>query len=414
MRSLCCAPWACPLTCLCSLGHGYLETACCLPIPGCRFWSCTAPCLACTCCEQKGNNALLLGDGSKGKRPIAVVTGGNRGLGLHTARALLQQGHEVMLLCRNPELGAAAVNQLKRFGHVELFVVDLGDLASVEAFCQTVATRKLAITSLVNNAGIISKRAMAVNHLGHFALTIGLLPALLAAPGPAVVVNVASCVHWSATLRELDSPVVQQMQDCSDDWGSYSTSKSANVVFTHSLARKLAGTNVRVTSYHPGVMPTDLWRDNGSGDLLKKCRPLVSIAGAVCCCITKPACVSATSLAFLSSPKVCFSYSPSCVQGASGRYYQQCCCCMLAPVRESPVTFDEGMQERLWNASVTVVSASVGAETAFTRGLARLQSPQSDAGILSRGGSGQLCGAAWPCSECLSVAPNCGLGAAFL
>lgn len=353
---------------------------CCLPIPGCRFCSCTAPCLE-RLSEQaveSGSEYALLGDGTKGHRPIAVVTGGNRGLGFHTARALLQQGHAVMLVCRNPELGAATVQNLSRFGRVELFVMDLGDLASIEAFCQTVARRKLAVSALVNNAGLITKKAMAINHLGHFALTIGLLPALLAAPGPAVVVNVASCAHWSVGADTLESPAVQEMKDFDNDWGAYAASKSANIVFTHSLAARLAGTNIRVTSYHPGIMPTDLWREGGSANLFKKCRPLVSIAGAVCCCVTKPSFVAATSLAFLSSPKVCFSHSPSCVQGASGRYYQQCCCCMLAPVRESPVTFNKDIQARLWENSVRVTGESlVGPDTAFARGLATLPVDQT-------------------------------------
>lgn len=186
---------------------------------------------------------------------IAVVTGANRGIGFATAKILLQQGNDVHLLCRSKALGEDAARRLVSYtgnGRCKAYVVDLEDLTSIRAYLKVVEKNKLAVKYLINNAGLIGPTAMDVNHLGHFALTVGLASALrrgasLRFGGVVSVVNVASVAHvqGSLTIRSeiekmerfcADSAVVEQRVD---DWELYSASKTANVMFSFGLARRI-------------------------------------------------------------------------------------------------------------------------------------------------------------------------------
>jgi NAD(P)-dependent dehydrogenase (short-subunit alcohol dehydrogenase family) len=197
---------------------------------------------------------------------IAVVTGANSGLGYQTSLALAAKGARVVMACRSPERGAAAVARLKASvpdADVDLRSLDLADLDSVRAFADTVD----AVDLLVDNAGVMalpSRRTTAqgfemqvgTNHLGHFALAGLLLPRLIERPGTRVV-TVSSGVHRYGRLADLDD---LQSERAYSAWRVYGLSKLANVLFFTELDRRLraAGQPVLSVGSHPGYASTNL------------------------------------------------------------------------------------------------------------------------------------------------------------
>ncbi|MFF8968500.1 oxidoreductase [Streptomyces sp. NPDC014995] len=196
----------------------------------------------------------------------AVVTGANSGLGYVTARELARKGAQVVLACRSEARGKAAVERLAGEvpgADVELRPLDLGDLGSVREFAAGLRHERLDL--LVNNAGVMAlpygttadgfETQFGVNHLGHFALTGLLLPALLATPG-ARVVTVSSMFHvlGNIDLHDLNSERRYRR------WVAYARSKTANLLFTHELAHRLAaaGTDVVAAAAQPGYAATNL------------------------------------------------------------------------------------------------------------------------------------------------------------
>ncbi|MGH8893999.1 MAG: oxidoreductase [Actinomycetes bacterium] len=196
----------------------------------------------------------------------AIVTGGTSGLGLETVRQLARRGAEVVLTARDPARGEAAVRRvqaLEPVARVELGLLDLADLASVGEFCIAQTTRPLHL--LVNNAGVMAvpprrtvdgfELQMGTNHLGHFALTGQLLPALLQGGG-ARVVTVSSMLHWFGSLDFTDLMTSRAY----DPWVAYSRSKLANLLFMRELARRAEAARADLVSAaaHPGFARTNL------------------------------------------------------------------------------------------------------------------------------------------------------------
>ena len=143
---------------------------------------------------------------------IAVVTGANIGLGLETTRALAQKGATVVMACRSRSRGEAARRQLLDEGltGLDLLEMDLADLRSVDRAIDVLKTQYGHLDLLINNAGVMApprqlspqghELQFAVNHLGHMALTQGLLP-LMAAQTDARVVTVTSGAQYFGTIR---------------------------------------------------------------------------------------------------------------------------------------------------------------------------------------------------------------------
>ncbi|WP_037675794.1 oxidoreductase [Streptomyces griseus] len=196
----------------------------------------------------------------------AVVTGANSGLGYITARELARKGARVVLACRSETRGREAVDRLGvevPGAEVELGRLDLGDLSSVREFAASLPYERIDL--LVNNAGVMAlpygttadgfETQFGTNHLGHFALTGLLLPTLLDTPG-ARIVTVSSMMHLLGNLdpRDLNSELRYRR------WIAYGRSKTANLLFTHELARRLdaAGADVVAAAAHPGYAATNL------------------------------------------------------------------------------------------------------------------------------------------------------------
>ncbi|MFF3862859.1 oxidoreductase [Streptomyces sp. NPDC002209] len=199
----------------------------------------------------------------------AVVTGANSGIGYVAARELARHGAHVVLACRSAARGRAAVVRLRAEvpgAEVEFVPLDLADLGSVREFAKAFGQRRPSLDLLVNNAGVMAlpfgrtadgfETQFGVNHLGHFALTGLLLPQLMAAAPGARIVTVSSGFH---ALGDID------LDDLNSEhryrrWIAYGRSKTANLLFTHELARRLdaVGSGIVAAAAHPGYASTNL------------------------------------------------------------------------------------------------------------------------------------------------------------
>jgi retinol dehydrogenase-12 len=199
-----------------------------------------------------------------------LVTGGNTGIGRATAVELARAGGRVFIACRSASAGEAAVDHIKAesgSGLVWLLPLDLASLESVRSCTADFLARDEPLHVLVNNAGVGGQRGVTadgferhfgVNHLGHFALTMGLLERLKTSGPGARIVNVASDVHYSA--KGVDFDALRRPTRSFAGMREYAVSKLCNVLFTQEFARRLSGTGVASYALHPGVVASDIWR----------------------------------------------------------------------------------------------------------------------------------------------------------
>ena len=199
---------------------------------------------------------------------LVLITGANSGIGFAAARLLAQRGGHVVLACRNPRRGEDALRRVQGFAPdatVELLVLDLGDLAGIRAAVAEFAERHGHLEVLINNASVMAtplrrtadgfELQFGTNHLGHFALTGLLLPALLGGVDPRVV-TVSSGAHRSGRMR-FDDP---NWHNGYQRWAAYGQSKLANLLFTFELQRRSAAARLPLiaTAAHPGYTSTEL------------------------------------------------------------------------------------------------------------------------------------------------------------
>jgi NAD(P)-dependent dehydrogenase (short-subunit alcohol dehydrogenase family) len=199
----------------------------------------------------------------------ALVTGGNSGIGWHTCLELARHGARVRLASRNAERGQAAVARIRQqlpAADIEPVRLDLASLASIKALA---GDWDGPLHLLVNNAGVMAPPELrrtedgfelqfGTNHLGHFALTGQLLPALLSAgsTGAARVVTVSSLLHRGGR----PGPLRGEPEPAYSPQLAYANSKLANVLFALELQRRAEAHAAPLTSTaaHPGVSTTNL------------------------------------------------------------------------------------------------------------------------------------------------------------
>jgi len=226
-----------------------------------------------------------------------IVTGANSGIGLETAKALALAGGQVVLACRSLDRGARAVREIERAlagetpakscwsqccccartaapeivpgGSATAMSLNLADLASIRTFAAAFLERFQGLDLLIDNAGIMVpplswtvdgfETQMGVNHLGHFALTGLLLPRLLEAQRPRVVV-VSSQAH---RMGRLDLTDLAWRKRSYRKWQAYGDSKLANLYFAGELQRRFGqgGTGLTVIAAHPGWTGTNLQKN---------------------------------------------------------------------------------------------------------------------------------------------------------
>jgi NAD(P)-dependent dehydrogenase (short-subunit alcohol dehydrogenase family) len=199
----------------------------------------------------------------------AIVTGANSGLGLASARELARHGARVVLACRDTGKGAVALREIEAAApgaQLALAKLDLGDLASVEAFAESFRSGHAeGLDLLINNAGVMApprrqtadgfELQLGTNHLGHFALT-GRLIGLMEGHADARVVTLSSNAHKMGRIDLEDL----QSERSYRRWSAYGQSKLANLMFALELDRRLSehGSTVKSLAAHPGYAATNL------------------------------------------------------------------------------------------------------------------------------------------------------------
>lgn len=202
---------------------------------------------------------------------IALITGGNRGLGFETARELGEQGITVIIGSRDEKSGADAVAELTAKGiKAEAIVLEVTDPQHRQQAAAYLKDKYGRLDILVNNAGVfldtpnasekggnrtsetseeILRRTFDINFFAPIALTQELLPLLKAAPA-ARVVNLSSILASLTLHSDPTSPIANSKAF------AYNASKTALNAFTVHLAHELKDTKIKVNSAHPGWVRT--------------------------------------------------------------------------------------------------------------------------------------------------------------
>jgi NAD(P)-dependent dehydrogenase (short-subunit alcohol dehydrogenase family) len=197
----------------------------------------------------------------------AIVTGGASGIGIETVRALAIAGARVVIATRDETKGKAVAATLrKETGNeqIEFQQLDLASLASVQAFVKQFLALRRELYLLINNAGIMAaplsytvdgfESQFGTNHIGHFSLAVGLVPALKAG-GRARVVSLSSLGHRRSDVHFDDLNFRHRPYD---PWLAYGQSKTANVLFAVGMTQRFGAEGINANAVHPGGIMTGL------------------------------------------------------------------------------------------------------------------------------------------------------------
>jgi NAD(P)-dependent dehydrogenase (short-subunit alcohol dehydrogenase family) len=204
---------------------------------------------------------------------LAIVTG-TGGIGFECAKAMANAGAEVVLAGRNRGKGEASVQQIlagRPAGSVRFEALDLADLGSVATFTRMMRATQRPVDILLNNAAVMAlpkrqttkdgfEMQFGTNHLGHFALTLQLLPLLRGRR----VTTVSSTAN---TFAKINFDDLQSEQKYSPMSGAYAQAKLANILFAAELQRRADAVGMPIISNcaHPGFSRTDIIT-NGPGE----------------------------------------------------------------------------------------------------------------------------------------------------
>lgn len=200
---------------------------------------------------------------------IALVTGGNSGLGYETVKALALKGAKVYLTSRDITKGEKAKSEILTANpalDIQVLKLDLASIKSIENAVAEIKSKHNQLDFLINNAGIMAmpyretedgfESQFGVNHLGHWVLTSSLMPLLLASEKSKVVTVSSTARHMAREITEGDFNFKANYSP----WGSYGHSKLANYYFGIGLARIIKRVKVSQASFiaHPGISNTNL------------------------------------------------------------------------------------------------------------------------------------------------------------
>lgn len=208
-------------------------------------------------------------------------------MGFETAIELARHGATTIIACRSASRGEAALRRIRESApssQTRLMPLDLGNLTSIDAFAESFTKEYENLDLLINNAGIMAtpyrttkdgfESQFGTNHLGHFALTAKLMPAMLRASASRII-NVSSIAHRDESiLLDTLNPDPSQY----NRWRAYGRSKLANLLFTYELQRRLVTASVDhvvALGAHPGVSKTNIAQ--GYGVLAQIFMPIVGL-----------------------------------------------------------------------------------------------------------------------------------------
>jgi len=271
---------------------------------------------------------------------ICMITGANSGIGKATVLGLAEIGAKIVMVCRNKERGETAQQEIiEKTGNknVDLLICDLSSQEQIHKLVSEFKQKYQNLHVLINNAGIVlSKRQLsvdgiemnfAVNYLAPFLLT-NLLIDVLKNSAPSRIINVSSGVHKRASM---DFDDLQGENKKYGAFKNYGVSKLTLTLFTYELSRRLEGTGVTVNAVHPGVVRSNLGRD----------QPTFSRAFQKVFFKT-PKKGAATSIYLASSPEV---------EGITGKYFVS-----KEPKKSSDESYNEEYAKRLWEISTQMTN----------------------------------------------------------
>ncbi len=293
---------------------------------------------------------------------LALVTGGSSGLGAETARALAARGARVVLTARDVPKAEGVAEQIRSSTgqdsvHVE--ALELDSLDSVRAFAKRFVAAHDRLDLLINNAGVMAcpyattqdgfELQFGTNHVGHFLMTCLIAPALVKG-APARIVNLSSRGHQQGGVDFDDLGFEQRPYD---KWTAYGQSKTANVLFTVELERRLGARGVHAYAVHPGVIPTELSRHMGKEDF-EHVRKRSTGGGSGPMKLKTVESGAATSVFAATAPEL---------EGRGGLYLEDC---HVAEVDDAPdarsgvrsYAVDPEAAKRLWSVSEALVGQS--------------------------------------------------------
>ncbi|KAK9765218.1 hypothetical protein K7432_006616 [Basidiobolus ranarum] len=211
---------------------------------------------------------------------VALVTGGNTGLGYATCLELARKNAQVFMACRNEKKALEAIECIKietKNQRVEYLSLDLADSKSVVKMVKAFLDRDLPLNILILNAGYMAnpfiadtfttagvETHFAINVCGHFQLT-RLLTSTLVDSAPARVVVLSSVAHYMILPGGIQ---YDRIHTGLTPGTAYGQSKLGNILLCKALAKRLEGKRVFVNAVHPGTANTDLFRDMTSIPLL--------------------------------------------------------------------------------------------------------------------------------------------------
>lgn len=276
-----------------------------------------------------------------------LITGANDGIGRATAERLAARGAHLVLACRNEAKGqlvAKAITELTGNHNIDTLPLDLSSFASVRAAANEFLAEHPKLDVLINNAGVYTEQLeltedgyelqFQVNHLGHFLLTMLLLPAIRCCRQCSRIINVSSALHQKGGLDFgwlKGEPGAKHYNGAK----AYSQSKLANVLFTMELDRRL-GEELTTNCLHPGVVGTRL-ANKKAGAVTRAVWSLYKPFAI------KPEQGADTSVYLASSPEV---------SDVSGRYFDENQCLQ----KPSSIARNEQLARRLWEYSEAAVA----------------------------------------------------------
>ncbi|ARN76450.1 hypothetical protein BST96_15870 [Oceanicoccus sagamiensis] len=275
---------------------------------------------------------------------VAVVTGGNSGLGYETMRVLALRGAHVICTARTLEKAEKACASIEQ-GKATPVVMELTDHASVRSCAKAIKAISPTIDMLICNAGIMElpelelvngvEKQFAVNHLGHFLFTNELLDQVTAAEQGRIVIVSSMGYQWAP-----EGGIVFDNLDGSKGYEpmkAYGQSKLANSLFALSLSDKLANTTATANSIHPGIINTNLGRHFPAWK-----RIAASLIGWTFMKSVEAG--AATS---------CYVATNPALEKVSGNYFEDC-----NPVTpEGPYMLDKDLAAKLWTTSEELTQA---------------------------------------------------------